>query len=187
MHDRWPPQAILWGTGLLVLVIAIWGLRQGQSEASPSPPQVKTIVLQPESVPVITGGLTGQLEQLRVTERVEPKTGKIQGGPDLKGVLQLSNTSTNLVIRPLAGSVEYVDGGGAGIPLAKDQGTAAFTIYIERPSGLRPGEHTSQVVDVPFPADALKAHRLQDIRLHLTYLSTPYAKITINSPVVLGP
>jgi hypothetical protein len=104
----------------------------------------------------------------------------------LKGILQLSNTSANLVIRPLAGSVEYVDGGGTDIPLAKDQGTAAFTIYLERAGGLRPGEQTSQVIDVPFPADALTAHRLQDIRLHLTYLSTPYAKITVNSPVVLG-
>ncbi len=180
-------QAIMWGTGLLVLIIAIWGLRQGQSQASPpSPIQMKTVVLRPENVPVVTGGLTGQMEQLRVTERVDRKTGKVQGEPDLKGILQLSNTSTNLVIRPLTGSVEYVDGGGTGIPLAKDQGTAAFTIYTERPSGLRPGEQTSQVIDVPFPAEALKAHRLQDIRLHLTYLSTPYAKITINSPVVLG-
>jgi len=186
MHDRWPPQAILWGTGLLVLVIAIWGLRQGQSEASPPPTQVKTIVVRPESVPVITGGLTGQLEQLRVTERVESKTGKIREGPDLKGILQLRNTSANLVIRPLAGTVEYTDGGGAEIPLAKDQGTADFTIYTERASGLRPGEHTSQVIDVPIPATALEGHRLQDIRLHLTYLSTPYATVTINGPVVLG-
>jgi hypothetical protein len=188
MRQGWPLQAIMWGTGLLVLVIAIWGLHQGQSQASsPSPTQVKTIVLRPDSVPVVAGGLTGEMEQLRVTERVERKTGKILGEPDLRGVLQLSNTSTNLVIRPIAGSVEYVDGGGTGIPLAKDQGTTAFTIYTERSGGLRPGEQTSQVIDVPFPADALKAHRLQDVRLHLTYLSTPYAKITINGPVVLGP
>ena len=186
MRDRWPPQAILWGIGLLVLVMAIWGLRQGHGEASPPPTQVKTIVLRPESVPVITGGLTGQLEQLRVTERVDPKTGKIQGEPDLKGLLRLRNTSTDLVIRPLAGTVEYADGGGVEIPLAKDQGKAAFTIYTERASGLRPGEQASQVIDVPFPATALEAHRLQDIRLHLTSLSTPYASVTINGPVKLG-
>jgi hypothetical protein len=82
--------------------------------------------------------------------------------------------------------MEYADGGGTVIALPKDQGKADFTIYMERRTGLKPGEHTSEVIDVPFPAAALKPHRLQDIRLHLTYLSTPYTTVTINGPVVLG-
>jgi hypothetical protein len=135
---------------------------------------------------VSSGGLTGQLEKLRVTERVERKTGKILRGPDLTGILQLRNSSADQAIRPLSGSLEYVDGGGAAIALAKDQGTTAFTIYLERQSGLRPGQHTSQVIDVPFPPAALEAHRLQDIRLHLTYLATPYTTASITGPVVLG-
>ena len=57
---------------------------------------------------------------------------------------------------------------------------------MERPASLKPGEHTSQVIDVPFPAAALDARRLQAIRLHLSCLSTPYTTLTINGPVTLG-
>jgi hypothetical protein len=187
MRQGWPMQAVLWGTGLLVLLLAIWGQHQAPGQAAAPPPTlVKTIVLRPESVPVSTGGLTGQLEKLRVTERVERKTGKILRGPDLLGILQLRNSSSDQAIRPLSGSLEFVDGGGTTIPLAKDQGTAAFTIFLEQQSGLRPGQQTSQVIDVPFPRAALKAHRLQDIRLHLTYLATPYTTASINRPIALG-
>lgn len=187
MSRRESSRGIVWALGVLALIFAVWVMLHAPTAAStPAPTSVKTIALRPESLPVITGGLTGELERLRVTERIERETGKIREGPDLRGVLRLRNTSPNLVIRPLSGIVEYVDGGGAGIPLAKDQGTTVFTIYTERPGGLRPGEQITQAIDVPFPTDALTAHRLQDIRLHLTYLSTPYAKITISGPVSLG-
>jgi len=186
MKRRWSLRETLWGIGLLALVLVIWGQHQAQSAASSSPIQVKTILLKPDSVPVRTGALTGRLEKLRVTERVERKTGKILGGANLKGILQLRNGSTEQAIRPLAGTVEYIDGQGAGIALGKDQGNAEFTIYTERRAGLKPGEHTSQVIDVPFPAAALTAQRLQDIQLHLTYLSTPYTTVTIAGPAVLG-
>lgn len=187
MNRRWGIKGILWGIGLLVLVLAIWSQYHAPSAASSSPPiQVQTILLKPDSVPVKTGSLGGELEKLRVRERVEGKTGKVVGGPNLKATLQLRNTSTDQVIRPLAGKVEYVDAAGAVIALPKDQGKADFTIYMERRAGLKPGEHTSEVIDVPFPVAALKAHTLQDIRLHLTYLSTPYMTATINGPVVLG-
>lgn len=187
MNRRWSSQEILWGIGLLALVLAIWIQYQAPSAASSSPPvQVNTILLKPDSLPVKTGNLEGELEKLRVTERVERKTGKIVAGPDLKGILRLRNASTDQVIRPLAGAVEYADGGGTMIAPAKNRGTADFTIYTEGRLGLKPGEHTSEVIDVPFPVAALKAHRLQDIRLRLTYLSTPYTTVTISGPVVLG-
>lgn len=171
----------------MVLVLAIWSQYQAQGAASLAPPvQVKTILLRPDSVPVRAGPLTGRLERLQVTERVERKTGKVLGEANLKGILQLRNTSTEQAIRPLAGSVKYVDGKGAGIALGKDQGNAKFTIYTDRRAGLKPGEHTSQLIDVPFPAAALEAHRLQAIHLHIAYLSTPFTTVTINGPVVLG-
>ena len=186
MKRRWSLRETLWGIGLLALVLVIWGQHQAQSAASSSPIQVKTILLKPDSVPVRTGALTGRLEKLRVTERVERKTGKVLGGANLKGILQLRNSSTEQAIRPLAGTVEYVDGQGAGIALGKDQGNAEFTIYTERRAGLKPGEHTSQVIDIPIPAAALDAHKLQEVRLHLICLSTPYATLTVNGPVTLG-
>lgn len=187
MNRRWSPREFAWGIGLLVLVLAFWSQYQVQGAASSAPAvQVRTIVLRPDSVPVSAGALTGKLEKLRVTERVERKTGKVLGEASLKGILQLRNASTEQAIRPLAGSVEYIDGQGAGIALGKDQGNAKFTIYTDRRAGLKPGEHTSQVIDVPIPAVALEAHRLQAIHLHITYLSTPITTLTINGPALLG-
>lgn len=43
----------------------------------------------------------------------------------------------------------------------------------------------SQVIRVPFPAAALKANTLRNIRLHLTYRATPYRNETVDSPVTL--
>jgi hypothetical protein len=187
MSRRMSSRDTLWTLAVLALILAVWGQLHAPSAASSPPPvESRTIALQPNSLPVNSGGLRGRLEDLRVTERVERKTGKIFGGLELKGTLQLTNASSDLAIRPLGGSVEYADANGAAIGLAKDQGNTDFTIFMERSTGLKPGEHTSQAIDVPFPADALEAHRLQDIRLHLTYLSTPYAKITVDGPVLLG-
>lgn len=187
MNNRWSSQQVLWGIGLVLLLLAVWGEYLAQPAAAPPAPiLVKTILLKPDSVPVRTGGLAGHLEKLRITERVERKTGKIVGGPDLKGILRLRNISTDQAIRPLAGTVEYVGGGGAAITPAKGQGKADFTIYMERRAGLRPGEHTSEVIDVPFPKAALKTGRLDAIRLQLTYLSTPYRTITVSGRVALG-
>jgi hypothetical protein len=187
MSRRWSSRETLWVVGVLALIIAIWGQLHPPSAAfSPPPVESKTISLQPDSLAVMSGGLSGRLEELRVTERVERKTGKILGGLELKGTLQLKNASSDLVIRPLGGSVEFTDATGAVIPLAKDQGTTDFSIYVERATGLKPGEQTSQVIDVPFPAAALDAHRLQAIRLHLTCLSTPYTTLTVTGPVGLG-
>ncbi len=125
------------------------------------------------------------MEKLRVKERVEGKTGKIVGGADLKGILRLRNTSTDQVIRPLAGTVEYVDGAGAVIALPKNQGTADFTIYMERRAGLKPGEHTSEVIDVPFPAAALKANlkrRKQQARVKAEPVPRATEKAKARSP-----
>jgi hypothetical protein len=41
-------------------------------------------------------------------------------------------------------------------------------------------------VDVDFPADALKAKKLKEIRLELAYIPTSYKTETINFTVAIG-
>lgn len=69
---------------------------------------------------------------------------------------------------------------------AKEQGNTDFPICMEPSTGPKPGEHVPQVIDVPFPAAALKAHRLRGIHLHLTCLFNPSTALTINEPVSVG-
>ena len=42
------------------------------------------------------------------------------------------------------------------------------------------------MVDVEFPAEALKAKRLKDIRLGIVYLPSPYREESLNFPVSIG-
>jgi len=41
-------------------------------------------------------------------------------------------------------------------------------------------------VDVDFPAEALKAKKLKEIRFELAYIPSPYKEETINFTVVIG-
>lgn len=55
-----------------------------------------------------------------------------------------------------------------------------------RTNRLDPGKHISQVIEVPFPAAALKAKGLREVSLELTFLPGPYQVDTVNIPVSLG-
>ncbi len=59
-----------------------------------------------------------------------------------------------------------------------------FTTYgNER---LDPGQEAIQSLDVDFPAEALKAKRLKEIRLELAYIPSPYHEETVNFVVSIG-
>jgi hypothetical protein len=59
-----------------------------------------------------------------------------------------------------------------------------FTTYgNER---LDPGQDASQVLDVEFPVEALKANRLKEIRLELAYVASPFREETVNFIVSIG-
>ena len=51
---------------------------------------------------------------------------------------------------------------------------------------LAPGQDATQSMDVDFPAEALKAKRLKEIRLELAYIPSPYQEQTINFTVSIG-
>jgi len=173
---------VRWVGGLLVLVLWAWSLYGGQSLAAPLQLDQKTIPLKPSVTFVRTSFLTGELRDMRVMERVEHGTGKVVGGPVLRAKLTVTNDSENHAARLVGGNIEYLDSEGRQIPIAH----TAFP-FIGVPSDrLDPGMHTSQVIEVPFPASALKPNALMEVSLELIYLPMSYREDTVNIPVYLG-
>lgn len=174
-----------WVVAVAILLFGVWSQRFAHSAAPAPAVEVRTVALQPASIPVATANLAGHLDGLAVTTRVDKKTGKAVDGPDLRATLRLRNATADQSLHLLSGTVEYVGADGAKIPLAKDQGSSGFSFFPDQQSDVLPGQSMSQAIRVPFPAAALKANTLRDIRLHLTYRATPYRNETVDSPVTL--
>lgn len=174
---------IMWcAVGALTAGLAACGQKAEQSAA----PQVeeKTFVLSPASASVKAAFLTGELQDMKVSERVEQGTGKVVDPPKLLATLKLKNTSRDETARLVAGRVEYADATGKPILLArKDTGFKFSSYQTER---LDPGMEVTQSIDVPFPAAAVTGRNLRDIRLELTYIPTPYKNVTVNVQTSLG-
>ena len=174
-----------WVVAVAMLLFGIWSQRFAHSAALAPSVEVRTVALQPARIPVATASFAGDLESVTVISRVDKKTGKLVDSPDLRATLRLRNATADQALRLLSGTVEYMGADGAQIPLAKDQGHSGFSFFPDQQSDVLPGQAMSQVIRVPFPAAALKANTLRDIRLHVTYRATPYRNETMDSPVTL--
>lgn len=140
----------------------------------------------PASMTVKTGMITGEMIELKVTERVEKGSERVVSPARLTGRLRLENTSANRTVRLVEGRVLFIDAQGQRIRLeaARIDPIIRFTTYgNER---LNPGEGASQALDVEFPVEALKASRLKEIRLDLAYISSPFREETVNFVVSIG-
>ena len=179
MRDTW----LWWGAAIFFLAFALWSQTARPNTASSAPPtEVKKIALMPKVIRVKAGFLTGELQDLRIKERVEHGSGKVVGTPMLRTKLTVTNDSTNETARLLGGKIEYIDPQGKQFPITH----TGFTFIGVPTNRLDPGMHTSQVIEVPFPPAALKPHGLQDMSLQLTYLPIPYQVDTASVPVSLG-
>lgn len=146
----------------------------------------KVYPVTPSSITVKTGMITGEVIELKVTERVEKGSDRVVSPARLTGKLRLENTSANRTVRLVEGKLRFMDANGQGIKLdaAHADTIVKFTTYgNER---LDPGQDTSQILDVEFPVEALKANRLKEIRLELTYVSSPFREETVNFVVSIG-
>jgi hypothetical protein len=74
----------------------------------------------------------------------------------------------------VGGKIQYLDAQGQPIKLeaARTEPTLKFSAYGSEM--LDPGKEATQTVDVEFPAEALKAKMLKEIRLELVYIPSPY-------------
>ena len=174
---KWRNRAIL-----LALILAAAGLASRDGSAASIKIDTKTIPLKPQVTFVKASFLTGELQGLRVTERIEHTTGKLAEPPVLRATLTVTNDSEHQAARLLGGKIEYLDPAGKQIPVAH----TSFTFIGMPTNRLDPGKHTSQVIEVPFPSAALKADGLREVSLQLTYLPGPYQVNSENIPVSPG-
>src|SRR3989441_1129700 len=180
--SRWAGVTVL---GAAVAVMTL-GCAQGPS-ATAAVVENKTYMVTPASVTVKAGIITGEVTELKVMERVEQGSDRVVSPAKLTGTLKLKNTSANQTVRLVAGKILYIDAQGQPIKLEESRAEPVVTFSAygggER---LDPGQDGTQSLDVHFPAEALKAKKLKEIRLELAYIPSPYREESINFTVSIG-
>jgi len=179
--SRWIGLTIVGGA----MAVITAGCSQGPSGTA-AVIEDKIYTVTPASVNVKAGIVTGEVTEMKVTERVEKGSGRVVSPAKLTGTLKLKNTSANETVRLIAGKIQYIDAQGQPIKIegTRTEPTLKFATYgSER---LDPGQDATQSLDVEFPAEALKAKRLKEIRLELAYIPSPYREETVNFTVSIG-
>lgn len=176
--------------GLMAVGAAVAATMLGCSPAPSGPTVViedKVYTVMPASVLAKAGIMTGEVTEMKVTERVEKDSGNVVSMAKLTGKLKLTNSSTDQSVRLVGGKIQFIDAQGQPIKVEEKriEPTLKFSSYggAER---LDPGQEATQLVDVDFPAEALKAKRLKEIRLELVYLPSSYKEETANFTVSIG-
>lgn len=146
----------------------------------------KVYPVTPPSMTVKSGMITGEVIDLKVTERVEKGSDRVVSPARLTGTLRLLNTSANRTVRLVEGKLRFIDaqaqairpGAGQTDPIVK------FTRYGNE--WLDPDQGASYALDVDFPVEALQANRLKEIRLELVYVPSPFREETVTFTVSIG-
>ena len=179
--SRWIGLTIVGGA----MAVITAGCSQGPSGTA-AVIEDKIYTVTPASVNVKAGIVTGEVTEMKVTERVEKGSGRVVSPAKLSGTLKLKNTSANETVRLIAGKIQYIDAQGQPIKLegTRTEPTLKFATYgSER---LDPGQDATQSLDVEFPAEALKTKKLKEIRIELAYIPSPYRDETVNFTVSIG-
>ena len=147
----------------------------------------KLYAVSPADITVNGGLIKGALTEMKVVERVEDGSGRIDQPARLTGKLVLTNVSKDQSLRLIGGKLLYIDAQGKPIPL-EDQRTeptlkGASSYGQER---LDPGQDATQQVEAEFPVAALKMKRLKEIRLELQYIPSAYRQETMNFAVSIA-
>jgi hypothetical protein len=140
----------------------------------------------PASMTVKTGMITGEVIELKVTERVEKGSGRVVSPAKLTGTLKLKNSSKDQAVRLVGGKIQYIDVQGQSIKLEETRTEPIIKFATYGSERLDPGQEATQSLDVEFPAEALKAKKLKEIRLELTYIPSPFKEETVNFTVSIG-
>ncbi|MBI4637910.1 MAG: hypothetical protein HY727_16365 [Candidatus Rokubacteria bacterium] len=179
--SKWIAVTILTGA----VAVMTLGCAQ-QPSATAAGIQDKSYTVTPASVSVKAGILTGEVTEMKVTERVENGSDRVVSPAKLTGTLKLKNTSANQTVRLVAGKIQYIDAQGQPIKLEESRTEPALKFSTYGTERLDPGQEATQSVDVEFPAEALKAKRLKEIRLELAYIPSPYREETVNFTVSIS-
>lgn len=175
--------------GLMLVTTAVAAMTLGCSQQSSAPAVViedKVYTVTPAAVKVKAGIVTGDLTEMKVTERVEKGSGRIVSPAKLTGKLVLKNSSKDQAVRLVGGKIQYLDAQGQPIKLAEAQTEPTIRFATYGAETLDPGKDATQSMDVDFPAEALKAKKLKEIRLELVYIPSPYKEEAVTFTVTIG-
>ncbi|MGQ0655456.1 MAG: hypothetical protein ACT4P4_24880 [Betaproteobacteria bacterium] len=135
----------------------------------------KVYAVSPDAMKVASGLLSGEISEMKVTERVEAGTGRVTTPAKLSGKLVLRNVSKDQTLRLVGGKILYID--FQGKPIALEDNRVEPTVKLAQgygsPDRLDPGQDATHGIDAEFPVEALKAKRLKEVRLELIYIPSP--------------
>lgn len=177
-----------WGFGAALVAAMLW-MNLGPSQqpvATAAVIEDKSYTVTPASLSVKAGIVTGEVANMKVTERIEKGSDRVVSQAKLTGILRLKNTSANQTVRLVVGKLRYIDAQGQPIKLEDTRTEPTVKFASSSNDRLDPGQETTESMDVDFPAEALKAARLKEIRLELAYITSPYREETVHFPVSIG-
>jgi hypothetical protein len=159
-----------------------------QSSAVAAVVNDKVYSVTPASLKVKAGIVSGEATEMKVTERVEEGSGRVTSPARLTGKLVLKNVSPDQAVRLLGGKIVYIDAQGKPIKLANDRTEPNLWVASSygSPERLDPGHETIQTLDADFPIEALKAKKLKEIRVELSYIPSPFKEETLSFAVSIG-
>jgi hypothetical protein len=146
----------------------------------------KTYAVTPPAITVKTGIVTAELTEMKVTERVEKDSNRVETPAKLTGKLKLQNSSPDQTVRLISGKMVYLDMNGQPIKVEEARTEPVIRFTSVSSSQLDPGQDATQSIDVDFPAEALKARKLKEIRIDLVYAPTAYRQETAKAAVSIG-
>ncbi|MBI3015760.1 MAG: hypothetical protein HYY65_12045 [Candidatus Tectomicrobia bacterium] len=175
--------------GVMMVTTAVAAITVGCSQ-QPSGTAVviedKVYTVTPAAVTVKAGIVTGEVTEMKVTERVEKGSGRLVSPAKLTGKLVLKNSSKDQSVRLIGGKILYIDAQGQPIKLAKERTEPTLKFSSYGAESLDPGKDATQSMEVDFPAEALKAKKLKEIRLDLVYIPSPYKEESVSFNVSIG-
>ncbi len=178
-----------WGLSAALTAAVVWMILGPSIQPAATAASVvedKTYKVTPAAMKVEAGLVTGEVTDMKVIERVEQGSNRVVSPAKLTAHLLLRNSSPDQAVRLVAGKILYIDAQGQPIKLEdmRTEPTLRFATYgTDR---LDPGQEATQSLDVDFPAEALKAGKLKEIRLELAYIPSPYHEETVNFVVSIG-
>lgn len=141
----------------------------------------RTYAVTPAALTVKSGLLSGALTEMKVVERVEDGSGRIDQPAKFTGKLVLTNVSKDQTLRLVGGKLAYIDAAGKPIALEDNRSEPVLKVSgFGSQERLDPGQESSQAVEAEFPVEALKMKRLKEIRLELLYIPSAYRQETMS-------
>lgn len=182
------PAVWQWGLGAAAVVTVLW-LTIGPSQqpvATAATVEDRTYAVTPASMKVKAGIVAGEIDGLKVTERVDKGSSQVVAAARLTGMIRLKNTSTNQTVRLVGAKLHYIDTAGRPIEMETMRSAPSVKFTASGSERLDPGQDIIEALDVDFPAEALKSKNLKEMRLELAYIPSPFREETVRFPVAIG-